>query len=241
MGTSTNQGEVLYDPADLGADRFVDTVLMRDLVNTAKHKADQAAQVRACWVAPASGVWPAGEGPRTHEPWGGEGEGDLQTASGDDNGARWYYFPRRAVFCPHVRADGQGYQVRVWLAGASSAGDRVDFGVVVAPVGLSTIIDSWGAAITRYPVKLYSNITSTTAAELTPDDGSHVITVARSIIDEALLLQAGSWTAVDDIGGSSISVTMPLLQVVPFAQSYAASTSEPLLYGFVAAEYVGKT
>lgn len=243
MGTSELGGAINYASADLGADRFADVLLMRDLLSTAKHKADQAAQVRANWSTPVTALWTANSDPH-NEIYGPGVEGALDVATEDEDGSRWFQFGPRVVYCPNVRADGSAYPLRVRVGGRNSdaGGAVVDFGLIVVPAGLADLgLDFGASGADRYPSKLYSGVTySASPAYLTPDDGSHLITIPRGLVDEALLIHAAAWSTLTDIGGLPISVQMPLLQVIPIGQTYGG-VSVPELHTLYVAEFVGKT
>lgn len=243
MGTSLSAGEILYDFSELAADRFVDTALMRDLVDTALHKADEFGQVRLHWAAPKSTVWV-----ENNDPFDVITGGDRTTDSLDVGSAEapiWYFFGARSFYCPKVRADGSGYKLRVYMAGCSSDGGEVDFGMLVMPGRARNAWLTWGGTpgdgSTGYPVaaKLFSGITSTTPAKLTPDDASNILTVSSAMIEAAYRLESVTSTLVD-IGGAPTSIIMPTLEVIPFAQTLNSGTV-PRLYLANAAEFVGQT
>lgn len=234
MGTSEQGGAIAFDPADLGADRFADATLVRWLISSAKHKADEAGQVVLNWSAPVAALWQVDSDPHI-EIYGPGVGGALHVATDEQNGERWFYFGLRGLYSPHVRAAGDAYRLRVRLAGCSSAGDRVDFGFVVAPATLGSLLAHYGS-VGGWPSKLYSEITSTTPAVLTPDDGSSIITIPRDVVDRSLVTR----TSVIDLGGAPVDVVFPLLQVIPVGQTFHAD-SVPQLHQAYAAEFVGAT
>ena len=231
MSTSSNRGALPFDPSIFGADEPMGAARYRDeLHDSALHKADSIAQVRAAWVAPKSSLLVGNETPETTIHAGT----DVDEATVDTTA--WFAFGEGTVYNPKIKADGSGYSLRVYLGGRSSAGDRVDFAVVVAPRRTPALQELWGSS----PIgetKLFSNITSTTAAWLTPDDGSNMIEIPKTMIDRAIALET-PWSTLTDIGGDRTSVVMPLLQVAVFAQTYDI-TSAAELHGFVFAEYIG--
>lgn len=229
MGTSGSSGEILYDHADLGADRFVDTALMRDCLDTALHKADQAGQVRLQWCGTIKGdVYSTIYGDD-------DTSGALREGTADD--PVWYFFPLRGVYVPKLRADGSGYPLRVRVGGCASGAGTVDFGIAVLPGRASTgWLYSGGSPTYR---KTFMGVTSTTAAWLTPDDGSNLLQVPSSLVEEGYRLETLQATKVD-IGGADTVVTIPTLQVVVFGQSRTAGVV-PRLWAAHASEYVGQT
>ena len=236
MGTSTAGGEIRFDPAELGEDRFVDTGLARDFVDTLLHKADQAAQCRANWVAPVAGLWSASSDPHV-VPRGDDGtEDSLDEGGTGTDEQRYYFFGMRAVFPPKIRANGAGYKIVVRLGGASSDGGTVDFGVAVLPKDTLPSLLGY-ASDTPFDRILTAGVTSTTPAWLTPDGGSYVLDVSARLIEAAAAGGAGFRT-LDDVGGSEITTVIPELVVVPFGQTRAAGTS-PQVFGFWAQEFVG--
>lgn len=252
MGTSEMGGAIAFDPADLGGDRFADATLIRRLISTAKHKADQAGQVVVNWSAPPAALWQVDSNPYQELVIGGWVEAlgeELYVATEGEGGSRWFAFPSSYAYCPHVRAAGDAYRLRVRMAGCSSNGERVDFGLVVAPFGTQLleygdISDVLAGSIPEdpdrlllgYPRKLWTGITSTTPAWLTPDDGSNVITIPRHIVDRSITTQR----TVTDIGGSPVDVAFPLLQITPVGQTYGA-ISRPQIHALYVAEFVGAT
>lgn len=249
MGTSEQGGAIAFDPADLGADRFADATLVRWLISTAKHKADEAAQVVMNWSAVNPALWQVDSDPHVELVIGGWVEGlGLHVATEGENGSRWFAFARpQAVYCPHVRAAGDAYRLRVRLAGCSSLGDRVDFCMIVAPFGAPTvgygdISDVFGGpipedpdrALLGWPRKLWTGVTSTTPAVLTPDDGSSIITIPRDVVDRSLVMR----TSVRDLGGEPVGVVFPMLQISMFGQTFHAA-SRPQIHAAYAAEFVG--
>jgi hypothetical protein len=231
MSTSSNRGALPFDPTVFGADEPMGAVRYRDeLLDTALHKADSIAQVRYAWTAPDPSLLAGNETPETIPHTGT----DLDEATVDS--PRWFGFGEGVTYCPKVRADGSAYPLRIDLAGASSGGDRVDFAVVVVPRLEAGIQPLWGAT----PIgisKVYSDITATSAAWLTPDDGSRMVEIPRTVIDRALALES-PWSTLTDIGGDRTSVVMPLLRVAVYAQTFDAASS-PELHGLVVAEYIG--
>lgn len=240
MSTSLSSGEIRYSYAELGADRAVSTALMRDVIDTALHKADQAAQVRLNWVAPAAAVWTAGGEPHVSI-YGDQEAGGLDTSTEDV--PLWYRFGVRSFYAPKVRAGGQGYQLRIRLAGASSDGGTVNFAVIVQPGRASTLGTFYGmdpaSGTVPVAIKRYSGITATTPSYLTPDDGLHVLTIPRVLIDAAYALESAYTTDVD-LGGAETAVVIPSLTIVPIALTLTADTV-PVLYACHAAEFVGET
>lgn len=235
MSTSPTDGVIPYDPSIFATDEPLGTARVHDsLLASALHKADMMAQHRAGWVAVVDtlqvGNVEAVEVPRSYYASGDETA--LPVAATDV--PQWQLFGCPAVYVPKVRADGSGYPLRVRVGGRSSDGGRVDFGVVVAP-RLATpaqILTDVTAA-----QKLYTDVTSTTIAWLTPDDGSHMLEVPKGLIDRALGLES-AWVTKTDIGGDRTSLVAPSVQVVPFSQTWSVGTV-PELYGFAAQEYIG--
>lgn len=232
MATSAQKGVILYDYGDLDTDESLDTVFCRDeVVQTACHKADEAAQVRGAWTA----IHPDRlNDPEYLQPFDTTGALELATGSRD----KWY--PLAVVsFAPKIRAGQTGYRLRVRLWGASSAGDSVDFAASVAPFNAGEMFRFEGVAGTgsAYPFKVVSNITSTTAAELTLDDATAYLDVSAELISEALALSS-EWSMPTDIGGTPSTIAVPLLKVIVWGQTWAAP-SAPLLYGYSVADYIG--
>jgi len=231
MSTSSNRGALPFDPSIFGTDEPMGAARYRDeLHDSALHKADSIAQVRAAWIAPKASLVANNEVPETTIHAGT----DLTEST--VGGSAWFAFGEGVVYCPKVKADGSGYPLRVNLAGASSGGDRVDFIVVVAPRREPALQEAWGSTPTGTS-KLYSDITSTSAAWLTPDDGTNILLIPKTLIDRAAALES-SWSTLTDIGGNRTSVQMPLLQVAVFGQT-RDTASDPELHGFVCAEYIG--
>lgn len=231
MSTSPHEGIVLYDTAEFDADAPIDTALVRDaLVGSALHKADEAAQQRASYA----GVNGSLDGQDFIAPV--TASGTLDVATGATNGARWYGFGVTSILAPKVTPDGAGYYFRARVGGRSSDGGRVDFLVSVSPRMTTRLQISYGAA-PAFQTKLFTNITSTSVAWLTPDDGSHLIEVPRALIDGALALEP-AWITKTDIGGANITMPLPLLEVRPFGQTWNGGTV-PELHGWSVAGYIG--
>lgn len=236
MSTSDLEGVTPFDPSIYAADEPVGAARVRDeLVNTALHLADEAAQVRYAWVAVNGALQVGNEAPHAEI----EAVSALDVASGYDpgeSGQRWYLFGEGVSYAPKIKAGGTPYPLRIHVAGASSGGDRVDFGVVVAPRNAPQLQATWGDT-PQGAVKKWGGITSTSAAWLTPDDGTSLLEIDKRIVEEALALEP-SWSTLTDIGGNRTSVRLPLLQVKPFGQTWNAA-SVPELHGLVIAEVIG--
>lgn len=227
MSTSVHHGVYLYEPAAFGADRFVDTALARDgVVNSALHKADSAAQPRCSWMASPEALWTVDSNPWL-VPFG--------DAAGTLTAATWYPFPLRIGYCPKVRASGKGYRLRVQIAGRSSAGDDCDFQVIVAPQH-GRLWEFYGVPDPAWDTKIYSDVTSTTIAALTPDDGVRWMDINVRTVDEAL--ERESWDTLTDISGSLVGVRAPMLEVNVLART-ADTDSTPELHGVSVAEVIG--
>lgn len=240
MSTSETDGEILFDASQLGADRAVDTVLWRDAVNTALHKADQAAQVRMCWVAPSEAAW-SHEHARWQQIYGDGIDGAMRT--GTDESPAWYYFGLRAVYAPKLRADERGYSLRVRLAGCTSVEDSaMDFAIAVMP-GRAASAFGWSGAApgegTPWPVaiKTFTGITSPTPAWLTPDDSSDVLSISRELVEWGARLES-AWPTLTDLGGAPTLVIAPTLSIMVLGQR-RGDLGRPRLYAAYAAEYVG--
>lgn len=229
MSTSPEGGAVLFDAAQFDADSPFDTALYRNaLLGTLLHKADELAQHHANWVAPDASL---SDEPQTHlEP----GVTAMEVAS--SGAPAWYAYSLRALCAVAVNADGTGYPLRVGVAGRSSNGGRVDFGVVVAPAITRAEVASWGSS-SSWGVKTYSNITSTTAAWLTSDDASNMITLPKDLIDAAVAAYP-AWPTLTDIGGDGITRRIAIVEVAPVAQTWSG-TAVPELHGFHASAYIG--
>lgn len=220
MSTSPHEGVYLYNPAEFGADRFVDTGLARDgVLNSALHKADSAAQPRCIWVAPPAALWVDDSDP-------------FLVPEATQVGI-FFRFPLVGHYAPKVRASGAGYRVRITLGGRSSAGHSCDFKVMVTPPGVRLFGDTTG---TPWPTKFFSNVTSTTIAMLTPDDALRWLDIPQRVIDEAVARE--SWSTLTDIGGDSIGVIAPRLEVTVFA-STANVSSTPELHLSTFQEVIG--
>lgn len=227
MSTSPFQGQILFAVGDFDVDEPADTALVRDaLCGSLLHLADEAAQVRVCWVATDATLSVANT---THA--------DLTPA---DNGSvtvdEWFEFPLRGVYCPKVRADGSGYPLRIHFAGTSSAGHSVDFAVLVAPrLAEDRLLGGWGDPI--WPRKYYSGVTSTTVGWRSSDDASLMLEVPADTI-AAALDQERAWATYDDLGGTPTSVIVPTLEILVLGKTSNVA-SVPQLYGLVASEYIG--
>lgn len=228
MATSEQKGIILYDALDLAEDGPADTALCREeVVQSALHKADEAAQPRSSWPALNSALigpdpylrpWP----PSTTSP----GTFDVVAS---ESSPRWYPFPFETIFFPKMLPDGSGYRLRVTVVGASSSGgDRVDFGVFVQPHGSLWQPDA--------PAKT-AQTTSTTPAALSWDDGTTYVDVPARVIGEAAALE-GAWVTYEDIGGDPISVPAPAMSLVVMGQTWDAA-AVPRLYDVQIGEYVG--
>jgi hypothetical protein len=225
MATSPHQGTILYDNSDFNTDEPVDTALVRDaLVGSLLHKADEVAQVRACWVALANGLISSYDEFLVIQ----DVHGSLQVASADV--PQWYGFPVRVRFAPKIKADGTGYRLRCRLRGASSGGHRVDFAIAVAP---KRAPEFWGEQWFG-PVKYYTNKTNTSAAWLSADDGTNYLDISADVVAAGI----ETWSTFEDIGGDPCSVQVCTLEAIIVAQTFNAG-SEPRLHGYLIAEYIG--
>ena len=234
MSTSELVGAVAFATAELGSGRFACSRQFRDLVSTANHHADSAAQHRGTWVAPVASLWTGNATP--YVPIYGPGSAGALTVGGTTTETeRWYMFPFRIPYTPHLRADGRGYRMRIWLAGASSDGGTVDFGVGLVPLHTRDYPGYDSAA--RFPRLEYTGVTATTAAVLTSDSGDITIDVTRAVVDAALGLSPDQAT-LTKFGGDPTTVAMPRLAVVPYAQTRSSGTV-PHLYGLAAHEVIG--
>jgi hypothetical protein len=229
MSTSAFGGSILYDPADVGADRYCDAAIIRDgVANSALHKADSAAQHRAVWVAGVEALWSADS-----DPWLVP-SGDLSALALRDG--VWYTMPLRGAYAPKVRASGAAYRLRVWLAGRSSDGGAVDFLVMVSPRSTRSHFVTFGGD-PIWPFKTYSGITSTTIAELTADDATRILDVPKSVVDASLGLE--TWSTLTDLGGVPIGLRVPMLEVVVMARRVGAGSTLPELHGVAVEEVIG--
>jgi hypothetical protein len=223
--SSPFQGTILFDAGDFDTDEPLDTVLVRDaLFGSALHKADMHGQTRASWVAIKESLVAQSE---THLHPVVLGTIVVATSSTD---TAWYELPCRATYTPKIRADGGGYQLRVWLAGRSSAGEQVDFAVVAVPRGAAATPDS------SYPSVRFTNVTSTTIAALEPD-GDPWMNLPSTFVGSASEMERAWWTKTD-IGGSGTTVEVPLIEVRVFGQTWDES-SQPQVFGFHLSEFVG--
>lgn len=241
MGTSYSYGEIRYDDADIGADTFVDTSFMRDVTDTALHKADEAAQVRLHWMAPPAALW-SGTNTAHSAIYGDLAGGGMRLGTGTDG--QWYLFPVRAYYNPKLRADGSGYKLRIRLAGCASDTGTVDFGVMVVP-GRARHFAGWyggdpGDGL-GYPVAdhRFTAVTATSPAWLTPTSGRDYVNIPVELVEAAYAVEP-VWTTQLDVGGAATSVVTPTLSIVPYAQTRTEGVV-PHLYGVHAAEFVGKT
>lgn len=244
MATSNSAGEILWSDTELGADRFVDTMLMRDMVDSALHKCDEAGQVRIAWMAPSGTVWPAG-GATRYEAIYGDGTAGAIDNLGTDDQPFWYNFGLTFRYAPKVRADGRGYRLRIYMAGACSGAGTCDFGVVVLAGNISgrgwTFFGGTPTDGTAgYPVAFqsWSGVTSTSAAWLT-SDGNDYISIPSAMIEHAYSTEPSYPTNIE-IGGAATTLVMPSLKVVPLASTRTEGVV-PHLYALYAAETVGDT
>ena len=216
MSTSPLEGVILYDPADLAADRFCDTAIIRDgVANSALHNADESAQHIATWCAPAAAVWTEDSDPFLVP------SGDLASAARRDD--VYYAFALTPIYAPRVRSNGDGYRLRITIAGASSDNTTaVDFAVFVKPRSAP----SWGGygiLNPSWPSKVYTGVTSSTAAMLTADVANLYLDIPRAVIDEAM--DGPMPSTLTDTGGDSIGLRVALLTVVIAAKSADARYS----------------
>ena len=227
MSTSPHEGVYLYDPADFGADRFVDTALTRDgVLNSALHKADSAAQPRGIWTAPVTALWTD-----ESDPWLVP-SGDLSNVA--LRADVWYLMPIKGVYCPKIRASGQAYRLRILIGGRSSAGHAVGFAVSVAPRG-SQVFALFGT-LAAWPTKTYSAVVSTTVAMLQADDTNRILDPTQALTDQAL--ERETWSTLTDTGGDAIALRAPLLEINVFAKTVNVS-STPELHLFAWQEVIG--
>lgn len=230
MSTSPLEGVILYAAADLAADRFCDTAIIRDgVVNSALHNADEAAQHIATWAAPAAAVWAEDTDPFLIP------SGDLTALALRDD--VYYQMPLTPIYAPRVRSNGDGYRLRITLAGASTDNTTaVDFAVFVKPRSAP----SWGGygiLTPDWPAKTYTGITSSTATMLTADDATLYLDVPREVIDQSL--DGPMPSTLTDTGGDSIGLRAALLTVVIAAKTADGGASNPELHLFTCHEVIG--
>ncbi len=243
MATSESVGEIRTSAIELGADRFVDTMLARDLVDSALHKCDEAGQARIAWVAPSSTVWPAGGATPYEAIYGDQADGDLLL--GTEGAPWWYSFGLGFRYAPKVRFDGRGYRLRIRIAGACSSAGTVDFIVVVmagAVYGAGYYYAGGdpgdGTDGSTVGVRRYSGITSTTPAWLTPDGGgADYISLPATMIEEGYRTNPSYPTRLD-IGGAPTTLIIPTIKILVLGSSRTEGV-RPQLHGFYAAETVG--
>lgn len=236
MSTSQFQGVILYDPGDLDTDEPLDTVLVRDeVIDSALHKADEAAQVRASWVAIDPTVATVAALAPMHLPYDddtmlGLGPGDLI--------GRWWDYAWRGGYDAKIKSDRSGYRLRIWLGGASDTGaaDGADFAVVIGapPLALDVDIDSPSDAVV---VATASSVTSTTPAWLTLDSGLSYVDVPAALIERALARTPPQAT-LTDIGGDPTTVQTVRLEIMVCGR-FKGVAERPVLYGVHVAEYIG--
>ena len=225
-GTSHIPGREPFDALALfGGEQPVGGVRARDaLIGNALHAADGAAQVRFAWMAPAAAVSSA------TEPWASVHPRLLTAAD------VWYGFFPRYQGAVSVRTDGSSYRFYVDLWGLSTNGGEVDFAVSVAAPGTShfTYAFSSGGAADAFAQKTYSNVTSSSAVKLTPDDGLDYFEIAAEDIAAAL----GSDSTFTDLGGDPAPVLYPQLEFRVFGRYSGDLVSAPQLHGWTLREYI---
>lgn len=221
MSTSPLEGFVRTEPTAEFAP--VSAARMRQVaLNNALHAADEHAQVRVNWMAPAVGG----------------GQGYIATRASPT--ASVYY--RIASFGPFpvsLREVGRTYYLRVRVAGISSAGHSVAFRVVISPVHEARGWDSYASAPGDH---VYSATTSsTTPGWLTGASLGSEALDTMAVVDA---VKAERWTrstdTLADVSGAHVGVSQCLVSANVLASTSNAS-SVPRLYGLYIAEYVGQS
>lgn len=238
MSTSRHQGVILYDPSDLDTDEPLDTVLVRDeIIDSALHKADEAAQVRASWVGlapdPVNNSYVLAHGlplPYDDDVMLGPGPGDLI--------GRWWDYAWRGAYDAKVTSDGSGYRLRVMIGGACETldTDGADFAVVVGPPGLSLGMDLDSPPDTIV-VATASGVTSATPDWLTLDSGLTYVDVPEAIVGRAVDRTPPQAT-LTDIGGDPTTVQTVRLEIMVCGR-FKGLANRAVLWGVHVAEYIG--
>ena len=201
----------------------VATWIARDgVIETVNHLCDEQAQPRVSWMA-----------------------ADSSLLSGGQNQYLWPATPaatgvytRVAIFGPFpisIRENGQdSYKLRILIAGASSAGDSVEFGITVADSMATSVADR--VAGTEYRMKKWDAVTSTSPAWLTPTDGSHVWGVSPAIVGAGIRY----YTSTNDVAPYDTTAVIQLSQIFVDVWAKTADTSSRgHLYGLHVAEVIG--
>lgn len=191
-------------------------------LNNLLHYADEYAQVRVNWMAPAT-AWSGGQGYITGR------TSSLTTGT-------YYPITSFGPFAITLRERDGSYRLRVRLAGASSAGNEVQFRAVLCPQRDAGILVNELATDFMFET---GQVTSTSAAWLT----------GASLGDnawETMVWIPPDWTAawmtetstLSDVGGDRVTVEQCLVSLNVFGRAVNAG-SVPRLFGAYAAEYVG--
>lgn len=213
MSTSQHQRVALYDPAALEGGEPVDATFVRDeLIDSTQHKADEAAQPVMSWMQIA-------------------GRDPLRPVS-EEGIENWMPFPIRGGYNPRVKANGEGYRLRIRLLVAREAGSSpgpVSFAVTVGPAGIGPADIHRRDTVTVTDVGVTSN---------TPVWSSiRYLDIPASIIAEARLRQSPIVTNVD-LGGRTVTVQPPHLEVIVSGRALSGN-STPVLWGVHVAEFIG--
>lgn len=229
-GTSTHQGRVRRATATYAAaSQPVDAEAALNVIsNNLDHYADSMAQHAMVWSVGKSGY--ASKSyltPRT-------------TGVVVDT---WYQIAASGPFPIMLRADGSSYKMRVRLAGASSGGHAVKFGLVLAPVtaAQSIITDATSSPVVAATDSVFvtATTTSSTAAWLT---GTSKGTAAYTTMVELTAEEAFPFIVMTDtpvdLSGARSSVAQCLVSAVIFG-STANTGSVPRFYGGIAQGWVG--
>ena len=223
-GTSHTDGRIRFSSSEhFDGEEPFDTRLAQDaLIGGGNAQADQCAQHLINWMAPVGSLISISEPymlPRRL----------FDTVRTDV----WY-----ALMCSHVgpirvQSNAESYRFRLYVQGASTSGDSVDFACSVTTRGVPHV-RVYGGPLAAFARKEYTGITATTPAQLTPATGDEFFELTRSQV----------WGSLDtfntrvDIAGTRTALTMPWLEVKIFGRTSNAS-SEPALYGVHLSEFVG--
>ena len=224
MATSSQAATVPFALTSIDEGSPIATWIVRDgLIETINHLADEQAQPRINWMAADSALL------------SGTQDQYLTTATPTATGE----YTRIAAFGPFplsIMPDGNTpYKLRILIAGASSAGDSVEFGVTIAEglVGSESDISEGTADET----KKFDAVTSTTPAWLTPTNGSNVWAANLAVASAGLRYYS---THNDSVAPYDIDASIQQTEVFFDVWCKTANTSSSgRLYALHVAEVIG--
>jgi len=227
MATSSQTYTLPFPLTAFDSGSPVATWIARDgVIETVNHLCDEQAQPRVNWVAADSALLSGGQT-------------QYLTHPAPVDVTHWAAIAIFGPFPLSIREDGRNaYQLRTLIAGASSAGHAVEFGINLSAsfsTRIAGLSDALGA-VTASRGKEWDATSSASPAWLTPATGSHVLEVSPETVGEGTITIASPNDASPYDTPSAVQVSEAYAHV--YAKT-ANLSSVGHLYALHVAEVIG--